>query len=152
MHKSRSDLSKPRSDPTLFPPTAGTSFRMHKRPLPKLVVSVDPSNLKYAPVENSIVYKLRHVIPYPPLKPKPYVPIMLAEDIVSWIRRRGASDEEIEEIRRKNHYVVPPPKLTPKKTHKKKKVVREDIDNVFSQFTTKPAVKKKVLKAVVKKI
>jgi hypothetical protein len=98
------------------------------------------------------VYKLRHVIPYPPLKVKPYVPIMLAEDIVSWIRRRGASDEEIEEIRRKNHYVVPPPKLTPKKTHKKKKVVREDIDNVFSQFTTKPAVKKKVLKAVVKKI
>jgi hypothetical protein len=85
------------------------------------------------------------------MKVKPYVPIMLVEDIVSWIRRRGASDEEIEELRRKNHYVVPPnPK--PKKTHKKKKVVREDIDNVFSQFTTKPAVKKKVLKAVVKKI
>ena len=124
---------------------------MHKRPLPKLVVSVDPSTLTYAPVENSIVYKLRHVIPYPPLKPKPYVPIMLAEDIVSWIRRRGASDEEIEELRRKNHYVVPP-KPKPKKTHKKKKVVRGDLDNVFSQFTTKPAVKKKVLKAVVKKI
>jgi hypothetical protein len=142
MHKSRSDLSKPRSDPGMH----------HVRPLPKLVVSVDPTNLTYAPVENSIVYKLRHIIPYPPLKVKPYVPIMLVEDIVSWIRRRGASDEEIEEIRRKNHYVVPPPKLTPKKTHKKKKVVREDIDNVFSQFTTKPAVKKKVLKAVVKKI
>jgi hypothetical protein len=124
----------------------------HVRPLPKLVVSVDPATLKYASVENSIVYKLRQVIPYPPLKVKPYVPIMLVEDIVSWIRRRGASDEEIEELRRKNHYVVPPPKLTPKKTHKKKKVVREDIDNVFSQFTTKPAVKKKVLKAVVKKI
>jgi len=138
MHKSRSDLSKPRSD-------------HHVRPLPKLVVSVDPANLTYAPVENSIVYKLRHVIPYPPLKLKPYVPIMLVEDIVSWNRRRGASDEEIAELRRKNHYVVPPnPK--PKKTHKKKKVVREDIDNVFSQFTTKPAVKKKVLKAVVKKI
>ena len=126
---------------------------MHKRPLPKLVVSVDPSTLKYAPVENSIVYKLRHVIPYPPLKPKPYVPIMLVEDIVSWIRRRGASDEEIEEIRRKNHYVyVPPPKPTPKKTHKKKKVVGDDLDKVFSQFATKPVVKKKVLKAVVKKI
>jgi hypothetical protein len=126
---------------------------MHKRPLPKLVVSVDPSTLKYAPVENSIVYNLRHVIPYPPLKPKPYVPIMLVEDIVSWIRRRGASDEEIEEIRRKNHYVyVPPPKPTPKKTHKKKKVVGDDLDKVFSQFATKPVVKKKVLKAVVKKI
>ena len=123
----------------------------HVRPLPKLVVSVDPSTLKYAPVENSIVYKLRHVIPYPPLKLKPYVPIMLVEDIVSWIRRRGASDEEIEDIRRKNHY-VPAPEPKPKKTHKKKKVVREDLDNVFSQFTTKPAVKKKVLKAVVKKI
>jgi len=124
----------------------------HVRPLPKLVFSVDPSTLTYAPVENSIVYRLRHVIPYPPLKVKPYVPILLVEDIVSWIRRRGSSDEEIAELRRKNHYVVQTPKLTPKKTHKKKKVVREDIDNVFSQFTTKPAVKKKVLKAVVKKI
>jgi hypothetical protein len=124
---------------------------MHKRPLPKLVFPVDSSALKYAPIENSIVYKLRHVIPYPPLKTTPYVPIMLVEDIVSWNRRRGASDEEIEELRRKNHYVVPP-KPAPKKTHKKKKMVREDIDNVFSQFATKPAVKKKVLKAVVKKI
>ena len=146
MHKSRSDLSTPRSDPTLFPPTAGTSLR----PLPKLVFSVDPSTLTYAPVENSIVYKLRHVIPYPPLKVKPYVPILLVEDIVTVMRRLGSSDEEIAEIRRKNHYVSPKPK--PKKTHNKKKVVREDIDNVFSQFATKPAVKKKVLKAVVKKI
>jgi len=125
---------------------------MHIRPLPKLMVSVDPSTLTYAPVENSIVYKLRHAVPYPPLKPKPYVPIMLVEDIVSWVRRRGASDEEIEELRRKNHY-VPAPKSKPKKTHKKKKeAVVDDIDKVFSQFTTKPASKKKVLKAVVKKI
>jgi len=124
---------------------------MHKRPLPKLVFPVDPSTLMYAPIENSIVYKLRHVIPYPPLKPKPYVPIMLVEDIVTVMRRLGSSDEEIAEIRRKNHYVVPP-KPKPKKTHKKKKVVDEDLDKVFSQFTTKPAVKKKVLKAVVKKI
>ncbi len=153
MHKSRSDLSKPRSDPTLFTPTAGTSFRMHHvRPLPKLVVSVDPATLKYASVENSIVYKLRQVIPYPPLKVKPYVPIMLVEDIVSWIRRRGASDEEIEELRRKNHYVTPKPKPKPKRTHKKKKANDDDLDKVFSQFTVKTAVKKKVLKAVVKKI
>ena len=123
----------------------------HRRPLPKLVVSVDPSTLTYASVENSIVTKLRHQVPYPPLKPKQYVPIMLVEDIVSWIRRRGASDEEIDELRLKNHY-VPAPKPAPKKTHKKKKVVRDDLDNVFSQFATKPAVKKKVLKAVVKKI
>jgi hypothetical protein len=74
---------------------------------------------------------------------------MLVEDIVSWVRRRGASDEEIAEIRRKNHYVAAPPKPILKK---KKKVVGEDLDKVFSQFTTKPAVKKKVLKAVVKKI
>ena len=125
---------------------------MHKRPLPKRVFAVNPSTLTYAPVENSIVYKLRNVIPYPPLKPKPYVPIMLVEDIVSWIRRRGASDEEIAELRQKNHYVyVPPPKPTPKKIHKKKKVVGDDLDKVFSQFATKPVVKKKVLKAVVKK-
>ena len=126
---------------------------MHKRPLPKRVFAVDPSTLKYAPVENSIVYKLVHAIPYPPLEPKPYVPIMLVEDIVSWIRRRGASDEEIAELRRKNHYVYTP-QIEPvqKKIHKKKKVIGEDIDKVFSQFATKPAVKKKVLKAVVKKI
>jgi hypothetical protein len=124
----------------------------HVRPLPKLVVSVDPATLKYAPVENSIVYKLRQVIPYPPLKVKPYVPIMLVEDIVSWIRRRGASDEEIEELRRKNHYVTPKPKPKPKRTHKKKKANDDDLDKVFSQFTVKTAVKKKVLKAVVKKI
>jgi hypothetical protein len=125
---------------------------MHIRPLPKLVVSVDPSTLTYAPVENSIVYKLRHAIPYPPLKSKPYVPIMLVEDIVSWVRRRGASDEEIAELRRKNHYVAPPPKTVQKNNHKKKKNVDDDIDKVFLQFATKTAVKKKVLKAVVKKI
>ena len=124
---------------------------MHKRPLPKRVFAVDASSLTYAPVENSIVYKLCHAIPCPPFKPEPYVPIFLVEDIGSWIRLHGASDEEIAEIRRKNHYVPPlPPK--PKKTHKKKKVVCEDLDKVFSQFASKPVVKKKVLKAVVKKI
>jgi hypothetical protein len=123
---------------------------MYKRPLPKRVVRVDPSMITYAPVENSIVYKLLHVIPCTPPKPKPYEPIFLVEDIVTWVRRRGASDEEIDEIRRKNHYVPPPsPKPAPKKTHKKKKVVSDDLDKVFSQFTV---VKKKVLKAVVKKI
>jgi hypothetical protein len=125
---------------------------MYKRPLPKRVFTVDPSTLTYAPVENSIVYKLLHVIPSPQLKPKPYVPIMLVEDIVSWVKRRGASDEEIAEIRRKNHYVAPPPKTVPKNNHKKKKNVDDDLDKVFLQFATKTAVKKKVLKAVVKKI
>jgi hypothetical protein len=124
---------------------------MLKRPLPKRVFAVDPTTLTYAPVENSIVYKLLHVIPCPPLKTKPYVPIMMVESIVSWIQRRGASDEEIAELRQKNRYIVPPPKPTQKKTHKKKKAVGEDIDKVFSQFVTKPVVKKKVLKAVVKK-
>ena len=125
---------------------------MYKRPLPKRVFTVDPSTLTYAPVENSIVYKLLHAIPYPPMKPKPYAPIILVEDIVSWIKRRGASDEEIAELRRKNHYVAPPPTPTVKKNPKKKKMVEDDFDKVFLQFATKPAVKKKVLKAVVKKI
>ena len=124
---------------------------MLKRPLPKRVFAVDPKTLTYAPVENSIVYKLLHVIPCPPLKKTPYVPIMMVESIVSWIQRRGASDEEIAELRQKNRYVMPPPKPTQKKTHKKKKAVGEDIDKVFSQFATKTVVKKKVLKAVVKK-
>ena len=124
---------------------------MLKRPLPKRVFAVDPTTLTYAPVENSIVYKLLHVIPCPPLKKTPYVPIMMVESIVSWIQRRGASDEEIAELRQKNRYVLPPPKPTQKKTHKKKKAVGEDIDKVFSQFATKTVVKKKVLKAVVKK-
>jgi hypothetical protein len=124
---------------------------MLKRPLPRRVFAVDPTTLTYAPVENSIVYKLLHVIPCPPLKKTPYVPIMMVESIVSWIQRRGASDEEIAELRKKNRYVMPQPKPTQKKTHKKKKAVGEDLDKVFSQFVTKPAVKKKVLKAVVKK-
>lgn len=127
---------------------------MLKRPLPKRVFAVDPTTLIYAPVENSIVYKLRHVIPCPPLKKTPYVPIINSsvETIVSWIQIRGASDEEIAELRQKNRYVLPPPKPTQKKTHKKKKVVvGEDLDKVFSQFATKTVVKKKVLKAVVKK-
>lgn len=121
---------------------------MHKRPLPKIVMAVDPSKLKYAPIENSIVYKLTHQIPYPPLKPKPYIPIALVEDIVSYVKRRGATDEEIEQLRLKNHYIPAPP--PPKKKLKKKKLV-EDIDTMFSQYT-KPVVKKKILKAVVKKI
>jgi hypothetical protein len=125
---------------------------MYKRPLPKRVVTVDPSTLTYAPVENSIVYKLIHVVPCAPPKPEPYAPISLVEDIVSWVRRRGASDDEIAGLRRKNHYVAPQTKPTLKKTHKKKKDVDDDIDKVFSQFATKPVVKKKVLKAVVKKI
>jgi hypothetical protein len=126
---------------------------MHKRPLPKLVVSVDPSTLKYAPIENSIVYKLRHAIPYPPLKPKPYVPIANIESFVGSLRYRGATDEEIEEIRRKNYYVPaePPPPVPKKKLKKKRATADEDIDKMFSQYT-KPVVKKKVLKAVVKKI
>ena len=126
---------------------------MLKRPLPKRVFAVDPKTLTYAPVENSIVYKLLHVIPCPPLKKTPYVPIMMVESIVSWIQRRGASDEEIADLRRKNHYVVTPkPKPKPKKIHKKKKAIDDDLDKVFSQFTVKSGVKKKVLKAVVKKI
>lgn len=124
---------------------------MHKRPLPKLVFAVDRSTLMFAPTENSIVTKLRSVIPFPPLTPKPYAPIGLVEDIVSYIKRRGASDEEIEALRQKNHYVAPAPKAT-KKTKKKKVAADEDIDKVFSQFATKSVVKKKVLKAVVKKI
>ena len=124
---------------------------MYKRPLPKRVFTVDSSKLTYAPIENSLVYKLIHTNPYPSFKPKPYAPIMLVEDIVSWVLRRGASDEEIAELRRKNHY-VPPSKPETKKTHKKKKVVGEDLDKVFSHFATKSVTKKKVLKAVVKKI
>jgi hypothetical protein len=86
------------------------------------------------------------------LKPKPYVPIANIESLVGSLRYRGATDEEIEEVRRKNYYVPvvrPPP--APKKKLKKKKTTEEDIDKMFSQYT-KPVVKKKVLKAVVKKI
>lgn len=124
---------------------------MYKRPNPPLVVSV-PADLKFASIENSIVYKLRHVVPFPPFKPNPYVPILLVEDIVSHMKRRGATDEEVECIRLKNHYVAPVvvPKVV--KRTKKKKVADDDLDKVFSQFATKPVVKKKVLRAVIKKI
>jgi hypothetical protein len=123
---------------------------MYKRPTPRRVFAVDTSTLTFAPIENSIVYKLRHVTPYPAFQPPPYVPVWRTEDLVFGLRREGASEEEIEHIRKKNYYVAPAPK-TVKKT-KKKKVLVDDLDKVFSQFSTKLPVKKKVLKAVVKKI
>ena len=123
---------------------------MYKRPIPRRVFAVDASTLTFAPIENSIVYKLRNVKPYPDFQPTPYVPIWRTEDIVFGLRREGASEEELERIRKKNYYVAPVPKKV--KKVKKKKVLMDDIDKVFSQFSTKMPVKKKVLKAVVKKI
>ena len=123
---------------------------MYKRPTPRRVFAVDTSTLTFAPIENSIVYKLRHVTPYPAFQPSPYVPVWRTEDLVFGLRREGASEEEIEHIRKKNYYVAPVPKTV--KKMKKKKVLVDDIDKVFSQFSTKLPVKKKVLKAVVKKI
>lgn len=124
---------------------------MYKRPTQRLVVSI-PKDLKFAPIENSMVYALCRAVPYPPFEPKPYVPIGLVEDIVSHMKRNGASEEEIQQIRLKNHYVAAPVVVKPVKRVKKKKAGAEDLDKVFSQFATKPAVKKKVLRAVIKKI
>ena len=123
---------------------------MYKQPIPRPIFKVDRSALKYASVENSLVYKLCHMDPFPPYKPPRYIPIGQIEDLVFGLRRHGASEEEIEEARRKNYYV--PVYKTVKKTKKKKIVPDGDLDKVFSQFSSKPVVKKKVLKAVVKKI
>lgn len=123
---------------------------MYKQPIPRRIFKVDRSTLKYASVENSLVYKLCNMNPIPPYQPPRYVPIGQLEDLVFGLRRHGASEEEIEEVRRKNYYV--PVYKTVKKTKKKRVFPDGDLDKVFSQFSSKPAIKKKVLKAVVKKI
>jgi hypothetical protein len=123
---------------------------MYKRPVHRPVFSVDHSRLKLANPENSIVYKLIHTCPFPPYKPPPYAPIVRIEDLIFGLKRRGATDEELEALRQKNY--IEPVVVVPKKTKKKKRVVQDaDLDKVFSQLT-KPAGKKKVLKAVVKKM
>lgn len=127
---------------------------MYKRPIPRPSFGVDYSRLKFARAEDSIVYKLIHTRPFPPYKPPPYAPIARIEDLVFGFRRQGATDEELEALRQKNY--IEPVVVIPKKTKKTKKTKKllsreTDLEKVFSQFT-KPAGKKKVLKAVVKKI
>jgi len=126
---------------------------MYKRPVPRPTFAVDHSTLKLARVEDSIVHKLTHIQPFPPYKPLPYAPVLQLDSLIFGLKRHhGLTDEEAEEIRRKNY--IAPVVAQKKKTKKtKKRVVHDtDIDKVFSQFAAKPAVKKKVLKAVVKKI
>lgn len=125
---------------------------MYKRPVPRPQFSVDRSTLTFANAENSIVYKLIHRRQIPPYKPPMHAPIVQLESYIFGLERHGATAEEIEKVRLRN-YIAPTPvkaHVKPKKT--KKRIVHDtDLDKVFSQFT-KPAVKKKVLKAVVKKI
>lgn len=118
---------------------------MYKRPVPRPIFAVDHTALKLARAEDSIVYKLIHSQAFPKYKPPPYAPIFHIEDI---IRYYNVPPEKADELRRKN-YIAP----TVKKIRKTKKRVTQDadLDKVFSQFT-KPVGKKKVLKAVVKKI
>jgi hypothetical protein len=121
---------------------------MYKRPVPRPTFAVDHSTLKLARVEDSIVHKLIHSRPFPPHKPSSYVPIYHIEDIIRYYK---IPCEEAEEIRRKN-YIAPAVQKKIKKTKKRVAVQHADLEKMFSQFTTKPAGKKKVLKAVVKKI
>ena len=125
---------------------------MYKRPVPRPQFSVDRSTLTFANAENSIVYKLIHRRQIPPYKPPMHAPIVQLESYIFGLERHGATAEEIEKVRLKN-YIAPTPMKAPGKSKKtKKRIVHDtDLDKVFSQFT-KPAVKKKVLKAVVKKI
>lgn len=125
---------------------------MYKRPVPRPIFSVDSNVPKLARAEDSIVYKLIHTRPFPPYVPPPYAPISAVEDVILHQKRyEGMTDEDADIFRRKNFIV---PTVVPiKKTKKTKKRASQDtdLDKVFSQFT-KPVVKKKVLKAVVKKI
>ena len=125
---------------------------MYKRPVPRPTFAVDHSTLKLARVEDSIVHKLIHTQPFPPYKPLPYAPVLQLDSLIFGLKRHhGLTDEEAEEIRRKN-YIAPAVQKKIKKTKKRVAVQHADLEKMFSQFTTKPAVKKKVLKAVVKKI
>jgi hypothetical protein len=123
---------------------------MYKRPIPRRVFDVDKSTLKLARSEDGIVHRLIRVQSFPPYKPPVYAPILQVENLIFGLRRHGeiTTDEEAEALRRKN-YVAPQPV---KVKRIKKRIVREtDLDKVFSEYT-KPVEKKKILKAVVKKM
>ena len=85
--------------------------------------------------------------PIPPYVPKPRGPIYFIEDIIRHMK--DAPDDVIEQLRAKN---VIPPYVSPKIKRVKKKRIVVPVEPVFEKPLVPVKKKKKVLKAVVKKI
>lgn len=120
---------------------------MYKRPTVRksVILTGQPP---YPPVENSLVYQLIHRRPFPPYVPQPRGVIRQIDNLIFGLRYQGVPEDELDRLREENKYIPPPPKRKVKKPKKKQPAVPEDVTEIFSKYTT---VKKKVLKAVIKK-
>lgn len=121
---------------------------MYKRPTVRksVILTGQPP---YPPVENSLVYQLIHRRPFPPYVPQPRGVIRQIDNLIFGLRYQGVPEDELARLREENKYIPPPPpKRKVKKPKKKQPAVPEDVTEIFSKYTT---VKKKVLKAVIKK-
>ena len=114
---------------------------MYKRPLPKPKLVCDKP---LARAESSPFWSLCQPLVVPRYVPPPRGPILQIESLIFGLRRQGVPEEQLERLREENKYTPPPP--VPVRPKKKKKALVEDI--VFTTIVPK----KKVLKAVVKKI
>jgi hypothetical protein len=119
---------------------------MYKRPIPRVVKVVDhpPPDLPGISRVTEILNK--RDAPYVPNTN--YRPIYQLNSLISGLRYRGVSEDKLDIIREKNKYTPPPPKKVKKP---KKKVVIVEEEDIFVKYNPK-TVKKKILKAVVKKI
>lgn len=114
---------------------------MYKRPLPKPRVSGDKP---LARAESSPFWSLCQPILIPRHVPTSRGPILQIENLIFGLRRQGVPEDHLERLREENKYIPPPP--VPVRRTKKKKVLIEPV------FVPVSVPKKKVLKAVVKKI
>jgi hypothetical protein len=115
---------------------------MYKRPLPKPRLTCDKP---LARAESSPFWSMCQTNQAPPYVPKAHGPIIQIESLIFGLRRRGVPENHLEKLREENKYTPPIPVRSKKK---KKKAPVEEL--VFSVPVALP--KKKVLKAVVKKI
>lgn len=87
-------------------------------------------------------------IQIPRYVPVPSGPILQVESLIFGLRRQGVPEDQLERLREENKYTPPPP--APVRLKKKKKTTL--IGDIKPIFATPVVTKKKVLKAVVKKI
>ena len=115
---------------------------MYKRPLPKPKLTCDKP---LARADSSPFWTTCQPIQIPRHVPISRGPILQVESLIFGLRRQGVPEDHLERLREENKYTPPPP--VPVRLKKKKR--KEAAEPVFM---TPIVQKKKVLKAVVKKI
>ena len=115
---------------------------MYKRPLPKPKLKCDKP---LARADSSPFWTTCQPIQIPRYVPVPRGPILQIENLIFGLRRQGVPEDHLERLREENKYIPPPP--APVRLKKKKR--KETVEPVFM---TPVIPRKKVLKAVVKKI